>query len=255
MKDPNGAICALCLKTAELQYSHIISEFLYLPVYDGKHRFQLLSTTSGQSPREHQKGIREYLLCRTCEGRVSKWETYAAAVINGSSGLELEYRPFARGFSVSKVDYCAFKLFSLSLLWRASISRLKEFANVQLGPHEERIRTMLLAGDPGKFWEYGFLLNHPPAQALEVFGKTLVIAGSIRYEKHRVHRFLLGVTAWNFFVSNQMQAIDKKLFSLKEDGELTVRNGGDHMMKFFVNLSGEIAANPRNRTVSAKSSA
>jgi hypothetical protein len=37
------------------------------------------------------------------------------------------------------LDYSTFKLFHLSVLWRASVSSGPDFASVRLGVHEERI--------------------------------------------------------------------------------------------------------------------
>ncbi len=55
-------------------------------------------------------------------------------------------------------DYATFKLFHLSVLFRASVSSLSTFQEVNLGAlHEERIRQMLLNEDPGKDWEYPIL--------------------------------------------------------------------------------------------------
>lgn len=51
---------------------------------------------------------------------------------------------------LTNLPYRPLKLFRLSLLWRMSVSSLREFALVKLGPHEERIRQMLLQDDPGQ---------------------------------------------------------------------------------------------------------
>ena len=48
-----------------------------------------------------------------------------------------------------KVEYEPFKLFHLSVLFRASVSTLPTFADVSLGPHEERLRNLLLARRAG----------------------------------------------------------------------------------------------------------
>jgi hypothetical protein len=56
---------------------------------------------------------------------------------------------------VTGLDYTQFKLFHLSILWRAGVSTLGPFAEFRLGPHQDRIRQLLLAGDPGEAHQYG----------------------------------------------------------------------------------------------------
>src|SRR3546814_7896147 len=60
--------------------------------------------------------------------------------------------------SVTGIDYAQFKLFLLSLLWRAGVAKGRYFERVTLGPHEERLRAMLHDGDPGPFDLYHCIL-------------------------------------------------------------------------------------------------
>ena len=55
-------ICALCLKPSVLRQSHIISEFLYKPLYDSKHRLNVLSTNIPLKRAFELKGINEATL-------------------------------------------------------------------------------------------------------------------------------------------------------------------------------------------------
>ncbi len=55
---------------------------------------------------------------------------------------------------VEGVDYVRLKLFLLSVLWRMGVSKLHFFREVGLGPHEGKIRKMLLNDDPGDPDEY-----------------------------------------------------------------------------------------------------
>jgi hypothetical protein len=57
-------------------------------------------------------------------------------------------------------DMRVFRLFHISVFWRASISR--EFHGFDLGPYAERMRHILLSGDPG------------PLENFPVFGRVLV---------------------------------------------------------------------------------
>jgi hypothetical protein len=71
------SICRLCGNDAELCDSHIVPEFLYKPLYDGKHR-TLHARGDLTSKRLVQKGLRERLLCVECERRIGEIERRVA---------------------------------------------------------------------------------------------------------------------------------------------------------------------------------
>jgi hypothetical protein len=143
----NG-ICRLCEEPAELRNSHIFSEFLYRPIYDEKHRAVALSPIPGSREDVLQKGLREYLLCGKCELRLSKLEKYAAEVLRGLPDLD-SLSP-GSVVNVQGIRYDEFKVFQMSLLWRASVAQQASFQHVSLGPHEPKLRSMVLRGDPGQ---------------------------------------------------------------------------------------------------------
>jgi len=216
-------------------------EFLYASVYDEHHRFLQVSTDPEDRTVSRPKGLYERLLCASCEGRFARWETYAAAVLKG--GVELRFQKEPWGFIVHDVEYPAFKLFGMSLLWRAGVSSRPEFADVQLGAHEEALRAMLHDETPGRQWEYGFSIVFPPErEAQTILGHALASPQRSRYGAHHVYRFFLGVTIWLFFVSSHMQELDESLYSLHEEGSLRVRSGGTPTMEFLKRFGQEIGA-------------
>jgi hypothetical protein len=62
---PEQATCALCREPGDLRRSHILPEFFYKPVYDETHRFLETSTDPRDRVMIRQKGLREFLLCRS----------------------------------------------------------------------------------------------------------------------------------------------------------------------------------------------
>src|SRR5690606_40605054 len=117
--------CRLCREEAPLKKSHIIPEFLYASMYDEKHRFHELSTSENKKNRFSQKGMREILLCGNCEQKLSKHERYASLLLGG--GIPITYRPRGKFIKAEGLEYASFKLFGLSILWRASVSTLDVF--------------------------------------------------------------------------------------------------------------------------------
>jgi hypothetical protein len=119
---------------------------MYSKSYDEDGTVISLSSHPQRRPRPVQVGAREHLLCSDCEALLNVHETYAAKLLrsidsipyDGQKGVEVEY------------DYHHFKLFGLSLLWRAHVSTLHEYQQFSVGPLAEDIRQMLLRSDPGR---------------------------------------------------------------------------------------------------------
>jgi hypothetical protein len=118
--------------------------------------------SSSRIDRTIQKGKRERLLCGRCDSeRIGKYEKHFKEFWFDGPALP----PVIAGeiVAVSRVDYACFKLFHLSVLWRASVARQAAFSNVSLGPyHQEKLRTMILGEDPG------------PEDAYPVWGTVIV---------------------------------------------------------------------------------
>lgn len=129
---------------------------MYLALYDEKHR--ALSVPAKGAPRVQtiQQGLREYLLCRPCEGRLGEWERIIAPVWKETL---LRIRGRAPGNMVTiRCDYRVLKLFSLSVFWRASVASHPNFAAVKLGRHEPFVRNLIRAEIPGSVTDYPSLL-------------------------------------------------------------------------------------------------
>jgi len=149
--------CALCQKNKQLRRSHIVPEFLYKEFYDPKHRFFSLSCTPSEREHLHQKGLRESLLCADCELLFSRFENYAAKVFYGNDVAASERHGDL--LLLHDLDYNTLKLFLLSLLWRFGVTSIPELKGARLGPHAERLRSMLLTEDPGDPLTYPCMLT------------------------------------------------------------------------------------------------
>lgn len=115
---------------------------------------------------ENSLGLKEYLLCADCEEQFSGYESYAREVLYGRTSQLTKiavgnyvamHNPPLLGVRVvpaGAIDYKKFKLYQLSLIWRASVASGSHFRNIDLGPHEEPIRIMLTTENPGDEGEY-----------------------------------------------------------------------------------------------------
>ena len=190
--------CALCLEHRELRKSHVIPEFLHRPLYDEKHRTMVVEHGASQSAIV-QKGLREPLLCADCEQLIGRYERkFQQSWFARASG------PFRLGafVTLAGLDYSNLKLMALSIVWRASVARRNEFGAVDLGPHEDRIREMLLAGQPGpdtKYRVYDGPIVDP--ETGKVWDGVMLFPVRLRIDGQWAYRMVFGGASWTVVIS------------------------------------------------------
>lgn len=212
--------CKLCFEETDLKHSHIIPEYFYKPMYDTNHRFMKISTIPEEQTTFLQKGIREYLLCEKCEQQFSVYERYVS-----QSYYHKEIKDIMQNdkvFVVENVDYILMKLFQLSILWRASVSKLEIFSDVKLGPHEEIIRDMLFKVNPGKDYEYGCMQVAIFMDEKKLADGLIMPPAFFRVDSFRLCRFTFGGLIWIYVVSNHNYRFRWKNLFLLENGKLII---------------------------------
>ena len=217
------SICKLCKQECELCDSHVIPEFVYAPLYDDGGKMIGFQIGKG-GLRSHllQKGLREPLLCASCEQllnhdyeqpNVDLWRQLAAHEREmPADWMRFSTPAGARGVHVRGVDYSSFKLFLLSMLWRSSVSGREEFEAVELGPYEEPLRRMLLEGNPGA------KLDFPCIVFLYTQPGVLLPPIRQRVDGHLMYHFILTTVQLWFFVSGHVAQESIAAMTLSEDG-------------------------------------
>jgi len=236
MEEPNQR-CNLCQKKHELCYSHIIPEFLYKPLYDEKGRLFAMSTRE-ETRREfeiEQKGLREHLLCENCETQLSDYEGYARDQFD-SDRFRVEGNP---AVEVSGLDSDKLRLFFLSILWRSSISTLEFFREVELGPHQETAREMILKENPKPFWRYGCILAD--IAEYDENQRDVIIQPVSSKEDARHHYFyVLGGFLWHYVVSShRLEDSIERLF-IDHSGTMTIPSKNPDNIPFLNQLRTEL---------------
>ncbi len=200
--------CALCQATAKLCQSHIIPEFCYKPIYDAKHRAVVVNPRDPSDQRYAQKGVRSELLCQRCEGLINdRYEKPFKAYWYDGDALA----PYRAGEEVGyliNTDYSSFKLFHLSVLFRASVSDHPNFREVDLGPHEDRIRQMLLNQDPGEEWRYSIRCQAVAGPGGEVWDQLVGLGRRIKEDGHWGYHFTFAGAQWIYLVSSHPSLIE-----------------------------------------------
>lgn len=211
----NNGICRLCLQESVLRNSHILPEFFYSGLYDEKHR--AMNVPSDRKEKLIQKGLREYLLCQNCETKFSKYEKYASELLSDVPNFITDSS--GNFIYLDNIDYKKLKLFQLSLLWRASIS--KAFVQVSLGSkHEEKVRSMLYTENPGKSIDYGcWLVMYPNPQKIS---RIIWSPATVKLDGHNGYKFMMGNIMWYFFVTSHKPKPEFQAQFLQETGLFTI---------------------------------
>lgn len=208
--------CKLCGSLGQLRRSHVVARTLFKPIRD-PHSLQMWkfsATFSRGKPVQH--GHREYMLCNDCEQRFGALENcYKKLNLVG----QMHINSMHATTGVFSVDYKRFKLFFLSVLWRASIAG-GEFAEFSLGPHEAKIKHMLLEESPGPANIYAIcckMLFHNGKLVQPIFIPLMA-----KYEARRCITMMFGGIQWYCFTASHAMAPTDALWPscLREDGTL-----------------------------------
>jgi hypothetical protein len=199
----------------ELRNSHVIPEFIYKSVYDDKHRFHEIQIADPRKLKIRQKGLREPLLCGSCERLLAEHERYVSLVFRGN--IQTKTRRSGNLVTVTGLDYAHFKLFGLSILWRASVSTMPFFQEVSLGKHEDIVRLALLNSEPGPSHRLSIMINGLAVDNEPIY-KLIVEPTRSKIDGHNCYRFVFGSLIWVFVVSGHAITETMRQVVLNEEG-------------------------------------
>ena len=206
---------------------------MYKGFYDEHHRMLKVSMqdfTIVSKPRTGEYD--RYILCRECDNvRIGELESYVKPIIyGGSEGLSEsqiprgENRVNLAGAELTyyeNLDYKKFKLFLLSVLWRASISKRETFSLVNLGSDEEILRKMIFNREPLKAYDYPCMmytyLNDDLLPEKLIARPRPVNKGTTQF-----HKFLINGILYIYFTSIGDEGIYDATTPINEKGELRV---------------------------------
>ena len=149
--------CLLCGETEELvKMSHIIPKCMYKGMENDENKIGV-STLKNNIKTETEIDYRyfdKHILCFDCETvKLSQLDNYGNRILFGDQKTKdlfrstvLEYRN-AKVCVIENFDYLKLKLFLLSVLWRAHISKHVFFDNINLSSRAEVIRQAIFSKD------------------------------------------------------------------------------------------------------------
>jgi len=139
-------ICRLCLQQKKLVKAHIIPKWVFKNLYPSPKNIDgRLIMVDTKTPYSKRKPIGIYdnsILCKECDREIGKYDDYAKKIF-----LDTQLKNHAslkEAYLIQNIkDIPKIKLFFVSLLWRASVSGLKEFKKINLGNYENKFRKIL----------------------------------------------------------------------------------------------------------------
>ena len=219
--------CGLCVEEGkELRNSHIVPELAFRPLYDEKGRAKAFREASPQVSWDIQNGHKEHLLCQSCEQDCLNREyEQPFKKIWYDCGV-VDQLGFTEHYVLRGLDYRRFKLFHMSVLLRASLSRkLEEYASVSLGTqHQEQIRAMVYEGDPGPAQLYpiecaAMRLRGTPGLFYEFWESPIRGKWRPNGPFHHGYRFFFAGCRWTYHITTRGSP-DLLSACLSEDGTL-----------------------------------
>jgi len=160
------SLCKLCQEDRPLIRSHILPDAFNRDLRgDASTPPLLISNNPNKHPRRLPGGhYDEDLVCLECEERFGPADEYAARFFldefrNDGETFAVESTGEVLAFQYPDIDYRLLKMFAISLLWRASVTSIQFFERVTTGPHEERLRQIILGDDPGAADEFSTFIT------------------------------------------------------------------------------------------------
>lgn len=231
-------ICKLCgLERDLIKKSHIIPEFMYQYLFDADHKI-IVTDTYGLLDKNSKPGYKltgEYegeILCNKCDNEIiGQYESYSSKTIFGTN-IPIEIAPKVTPYHNAKgqnwsqcenIDYNKYKLFLLSILWRAHISTRPLFKEINLGPHGEIIRQMILNGDAGEEEDYP-IVHWTTVHNGAIPTDYVLQPRMIRFKAHRIHIFPISGMFILFYVSNHEKPRGVMDYTIRKNGTMIIEH-------------------------------
>lgn len=230
-------ICQLCGLEKPLIKAHIIPEFMYADLYNDQHRFYKFSIDEIRDGKNLKPFVQigefdKNILCAECDNeRLGSLEKYAQKLLFGQN-LNADETPNCTNYDLdgyeftecTNIDYKKFKLFLLSILWRAHITNRLKFSSINLGPHSDKIKNMIWDSNPGDYSDYPITITSFVRADYDY--KDLILEPRRIKSKSGLNSYIFSIGSFQFMF--YVNSSDHKLpefinhFALKEDNFKTV---------------------------------
>ena len=165
------------------------------------------------------------ILCKECDTTImGGLESYAAKILYDKKDLEstIEEDENIINLMFKGIEYRKFKLFLISILWRASISNQKMFEEIKLGTkYEEVVRKMIYENNPGKRDDFSTCIFGLKSNE-NLVTLTIVAPRRMKADGNTAYMFYInGLFYWFNISAHNMQDVFKRI-PLDENNEMTI---------------------------------
>lgn len=153
--------CIGCSQDRKLVKAHIIPESFFRGLRDGQTSPKVFSNVDSEYPKKSPIGIYDTtILCFDCEQKFDSTDTYGSEILlnKESQHQEIVSGICKYGYVFRPVDHAKLKLFFMSVLWRASVSKQPFYSKVKLGPLENSLKEYVWNQDPGGDHDFSYVL-------------------------------------------------------------------------------------------------
>jgi len=218
----NSLICKGCGKEKKLIKAHVIPESFFVSLRNDQTPPRLITDISGVYPKKAPIGVYDKrILCSDCEDRFQEFDNYGQNLLLKQENSHIELKNAGRvvGYQVNNVDYKLLKLFFVSILWRASISKHDFYSKVNLGPYEEDAKGLIWNSDPGNVDQFSFFLSKFTDGKL---GRIILDPHSEKWEGINYYRFYMYGYVLHIKVDKRTSPEVFKALELNKDGTLYI---------------------------------
>ena len=158
--------CRYCGEDKKLIKAHIIPEAFFRRIRGKQNSLRLFTNKANEFSKKSPIGVYDCnILCIECEKLFGNWDNYAQDFLKD---VPIKASPLMDagnviGYEVQNYNYSLLKLFFISLLWRAGVSKHSFYAKVKLGPYESLIKEHIAEKKPGTGEDFSVTLakfNH-----------------------------------------------------------------------------------------------
>lgn len=217
--------CALCGEAKPLIRSHVFPESFYKYVYNksGPRKFITMSSNEKTPVRLEQKGIREPLMCCECDRDiVGPYDNYIARWMHTDAGCVPQDYPYT--IRCTNVDFSLLRLFQLSLLWRFHVAQGAGFAEFSIPDHAERIRSMVLDGDPGERFFFPCILIRP-REIFDLLAGGIMCPITAQADPFPICRINAMGLLWLWFLTDDASSHPYAEASVAQTGDMHILKG------------------------------
>ena len=138
--------CKFCGQEKKLIDAHIIPKNFYLE--RKKNRYLCINSKTGKHTIQQKGGYDSNILCADCDNHIlGEFDKEGYRILFGdfSKYKYIQLHPQYKIYQLNnnEFDYGKLRKFFISILWRASISKLEEWSNINLGGYEKKAFEIL----------------------------------------------------------------------------------------------------------------